>query len=212
MLNKITSPLAVAALLLLAGATAVPTSVALGENEFLMWGVGIFAFGAVFIAMLLILKIWKWKHFARIKAAGRGWLFLLMNAATIALFPAAVLHLRIIGQMYPDKFMHNDALGLALMGAWNLALFTLVATNILFLIALPRTTLPAKMALRCGRRSKELNMWRVIFAVLLIIDLCFLAIAINIGAVMGVVAAAVYMYVIFALHAGKVAWKEGIRQ
>lgn len=204
--------MAVAALLLLAGATAVPTSVALGENEFLMWGVGIFAFGAVFIAMLLILKIWKWKHFARIKAAGRGWLFLLMNAATIALFPAAVLHLRIIGQMYPDKFMHNDALGLALMGAWNLALFTLVATNILFLIALPRTTLPAKMALRCGRRSKELNMWRVIFAVLLIIDLCFLAIAINIGAVMGVVAAAVYMYVIFALHAGKVAWKEGIRQ
>lgn len=204
--------MAVAALLLLAGTTAVPTSVALGENEFLMWGVGIFAFGAVFIAMLLILKIWKWKHFARIKAAGRGWLFLLMNAATISLFPAAVLHLRIIGQMYPDKFMHNDALGLALMGAWNLALFTLVATNILFLVALPRTTLPAKMALRCGRRSKELNMWRVIFAVLLIIDLCFLAIAINIGAVMGVVAATVYMYVIFALHAGKVAWKEGIRQ
>lgn len=204
--------MAVAALLLLAGATAVPTSVTLGNYELLMWGVGIFAFGVVFITILLIFKIWKWKHFTRVKAAGKGWLFLLMNTATVAQFPATILHLRIIGQMYPDKFMHNDALGLALMGAWNLAFFTLIATNILFLIAMPHTTLPALMAMRCKRRSKELNMWRVIFAILLIINLCFLAIAINIGAVMGIIAAAVYMYVIFSLHAGKIAWKEGIRR
>lgn len=212
MLKKITSPTAVAALLLLAGATAVPTSIAIDNNEYLPWGVGLLSFGVTFITFLLIFKIWEWKHFVRVKAAGKGWLFWLMNAATVSLIPAAALHLHIIGHMYPDKFMHNDALGLALIGAWNLALFTLIATNIMFIIAMPHTTLPAKMALRCARRSKELNMWRVIFAILLIINLCFLAIAINIGAVMGIIAAAVYMYVIFSLHAGKIAWKEGIRQ
>ena len=98
-----------------------------------------------------------------------------------------------------------------LAGAWSLGLFALIATNILFLIALPHTTLPAQMAVRCERRSKELNMWRVIFAILLFIDIIYLALCIGSGAVMGIVAAAVYMYVIFALHAGKVAWKEGIR-
>lgn len=211
MLKQISSPPAVSALLLLAGATAVPTAIALGNNEFLQWGVGIFTLGMVFIAFLLLLKIWRWEHFARIKAIGRGYMFLLMNAATVALFPAAVLHLRIIGQMYPDRYMCNDALGMALAGAWSLGLFALIATNILFLIALPHTTLPAQMAVRCKRRSKELYMWRVIFAILLFIDIIYLALCVSCGAVMGIVAAAVYMYVIFALHAGKVAWKDGIR-
>lgn len=203
--------MAVSALLLLAGATAVPTAITLDNNEFLQWGVGIFTLGAAFIIILLLLKIWRWEHFARIKAIGRGYMFLLMNAATVALFPAAVLHLRIIGQMYPDRYMHNDALGLALAGAWTLGLFALIATNFLFLIALPHTTLPARMAVRCKRRSKELNMWRVIFAILLFIDIIYLALCVSCGAVMGIIAAAVYMYVIFALHAGKVAWKDGIR-
>lgn len=203
--------MAVSALLLLAGATAVPTAITLDNNEFLQWGVGIFTLGAVFIIILLLLKIWRWEHFARIKAIGHGYMFLLMNVATVALFPAAALHLRIIGQMYPDRYMHNDALGLALTGAWALGLFALIATNFLFLIALPHTTLPARMAVRCKRRSKELNMWRVIFAILLFIDIIYLALCVSCGAVMGIVAAAVYMYVIFALHAGKVAWKDGIR-
>lgn len=211
MLKQISSPPAVSALLLLAGATAVPTAIALGNNEFLQWGVGIFTLGMVFIAFLLLLKIWRWEHFARIKAIGRGYMFLLINAATVALFPAAVLHLRIIGQMFPDRYMCNDALGMALAGAWSLGLFTLIATNILFLIALPHTTLPARMAVRCKRRSKELNMWRVIFTILLFIDIIYLAVCVSCGAVMGVVAAVVYMYVIFALHAGKVAWKDGTR-
>ena len=211
MLKRISSPLAVSALLLLAGTTAVPTAIALENNEFMQWGVGIFTLGAVFIAFLLLLRIWRWEQFARIRAIGRGYMFLLMNAATVALFPAAVLHLRIIGQMYPERYVHNDALGLALVGAWSLGLFALIATNVLFLIALPHTTLPARMAVHCKRRSKELNMWRVIFAILLFIDIIYLALCIGSGAVMGIVAAAVYMYVIFALHAGKVAWKEGIR-
>lgn len=211
MLKQISSPMAVSALLLLAGATAVPTAITLDNNEFLQWGVGIFTLGAVFITFLLLMKIWRWEQFARIKAIGRGYMFLLMNAATVALFPAAVLHLRIIGQMFPDRYMCNDALGMALAGAWSLGLFALIATNILFLIALPRTTLPAQMAVRCKRRSKELNMWRVIFAILLFIDIIYLALCVSCGAVMGIVAAAVYMYVIFALHAGKVAWKDGIR-
>lgn len=211
MLKQISSPMAVSALLLLAGATAVPTAITLDNNEFLQWGVGIFTLGAVFITFLLLMKIWRWEQFARIKAIGRGYMFLLMNAATVALFPAAVLHLRIIGQMYPDRYMHNDALGMALAGAWSLGLFALIATNILFLIALPHTTLPAQMTVRCKRRSKELYMWRVIFAILLFIDIIYLALCVSCGAVMGIVAAAVYMYVIFALHAGKVAWKDGIR-
>ena len=103
MLKRISSPLAVSALLLLAGATAVPTAIALENNEFMQWGVGIFTLGAVFIAFLLLLRIWRWEQFARIRAIGRGYMFLLMNAATVALFPAAVLHLRIIGQMYPER-------------------------------------------------------------------------------------------------------------
>lgn len=211
MLNKITSPAACSALLLLAGATAIPTSIALENYELLFWGAGVFAFGVVFITYMLIFGIWRWKHFARMRAVGKWRLFLLMNIATIALFPAAMLHLRFIGWIFPDRFMHNDALGLALIGAWSMGFFVLIATNILFLIALPHTTLPAQMAMRCKRRSKELNMWRVIFAILLFIDIIYLALCIGSGAVMGIVAAAVYMYVIFALHAGKVAWKEGIR-
>ncbi len=211
MLKKITSPTAVSALLLLAGTTAIPAGFA-GNADILQMGIGVFSLGVVSALFQFFFKVWRWEHFLRIRAMGRGWLFLLMNAATVALFPAAVLYLRIIGVLYPERYGHSDALGMALMGAWALSLLTLIVTNVLFIIAQPHTTLPARMAMRCARRSKELNAWRVVFALLLLADIIFLAISINVGAVMGVVAAAVYMYVIFSLHAGKIAWKEGIRK
>ncbi|MBQ8270287.1 MAG: hypothetical protein IJZ22_03630 [Bacteroidaceae bacterium] len=210
MLKKITSPTAVSALLLLAGATAIPAGIA-NDIEILQMGIGVFTLGVVSALFQYLFKVWRWEHFLRIRAMGRGWLFLLMNTATVALFPAAALYLRIIGAMYPERYGHSDALGLALIGAWTLNLFTLIATNVMFLVALPHTTLPARMAMRCARRSKELNTWRVVLALLLLADIVFLAISVSVGAVMSIVAAAVYMYVIFSLHAGKIAWKEGVR-
>lgn len=210
MLKKITSPTAVSALLLLAGATAIPAGIA-NDIEILQMGIGVFTLGVVSALFQYLFKVWRWEHFLRIRAMGRGWLFLLMNTATVALFPAAALYLRIIGAMYPERCGHSDALGLALIGAWTLSLFTLIATNVMFLVALPHTTLPARMAMRCARRSKELNTWRVVLALLLLADIVFLAISVSVGAVMSIVAAAVYMYVIFSLHAGKIAWKEGVR-
>ena len=213
MINKLTSPPVVSSLLMIAGATAIPTALASNGTERaeqLLWGIGIFTFGAVLTVLFIVFKIWKWKHFARVKATGKWRLFLIMNAATVALFPAAVLHLHIIGRMYPDNFMHNDVLGFALIGAWSLNTIALLVTNILFVCALPHTTLPAPMSVRCSRNSKELNAWRVVLALFFVADVAFLAMSINIGAVAGIVAATAYMYVLFSLHAGKVTWKNEI--
>lgn len=221
MLKRLTSPLAVAALLLLAGATAIPTALAYeGEiidsvmrKDIFHIGVGIFTLGVVFTAVLMIFKIRQWEHFSRMKAVNKWWLFLLMNATTVALFPAAKIYLDLFVWLHAEDLDGtSDTLAIPLAGMLTLALFTLVATNILLLLALPHTTLPAQMKIRYTHTSKELNAWRVALVPLLLLNIIYLALSIMMGAIMGVIAASVYMYVIFSLHAGKIAWKEGLRK
>lgn len=221
MLKKITSPTAVTALLLLTGATAIPTALAYdGEiidsvmrKDIFHIGVGIFTLGVVSTVVLMIFKIRQWKHFSRIKAVNKWWLFLLMNATTLALFPAAKIYLDLFAWLHAEDLDGtNDTLAIPLVGMLTLALFTLVATNILLLLALPHTTLPAQMKIRYTHTSKELNAWRVALVALLLLNIIYLALSIMMGAIMGVIAASVYMYVIFSLHAGKIVWKEGLRK
>lgn len=220
MLKRLTSPFAVAALLLLAGAMAIPTALAYeGEiidsimyKDIFHIGLGIFTLGVVFTAVLMIFKIRQWEHFGRMKAINKWWLFLLMNATTVALFPAANIYLKVYAWLYAEDMGTSDTLAIPLAGMLILALFTLVATNILLLLALPHTTLPAPMKIRYTHTSKELNAWRVALVALLLLNIIYLALSIMMGAIMGVIAASVYMYVIFSLHAGKIAWKEGTRK
>lgn len=221
MLKKITSPTAVTALLLLAGATAIPTALAYdGEiidsvmrKDIFHIGVGIFTLGVVSTVVLMIFKIRHWEHFSRIKAVNKWWLFLLMNATTLALFPAAKIYLDLFAWLHAEDLDGtSDTLAIPLAGMLTLALFTIVATNILLLLALPHTTLPAQMKIRYTHTSKELNAWRVALVALLLLNIIYLALSIIMGAIMGVIAASVYMYVIFSLHAGKIAWKEGLRK
>lgn len=221
MLKRLTSPLAVAALLLLAGATAIPTALAyeseiidsVMRKDIFHIGVGIFTLGVVFTAVLMIFKIRQWEHFGRMRAVNKWWIFLLMNATTVALFPAAKIYLDLFVWLHAEDLDGtSDTLAIPLAGMLTLALFTLVATNILLLLALPHTTLPAQMKIRYTHTSKELNAWRVALVALLLLNIIYLALSIMMGAIMGVIAASVYMYVIFSLHAGKIAWKEGIRK
>ena len=111
-------------------------------------------------------------------------------------------------RLHADNLGTSDAIAIALAGMWILALATFVATNIFLLLALPHTTLPAPMKIRYTYTSKELNAWRVALVLLLFLDIIYLAISIGMGTIMGVIAAMVYMYVLFSLHAGKIAWKE----
>jgi hypothetical protein len=215
MLKIITSPTAVTVLLMLAGATAIPTALtykgelpAINALDVFHIGVGLFTLGVVFSAVQIIFKIRKWEHFARIKAVGKLWIFLLMNFVTLALFPAASIYLRCFMQLHAADWGTSDTLAIPLVGMWLLAFVALVATNLFLLLALPRTTLPAPMRIRYAHTSKELNAWRVAFITLLLLDIIYLALSIIMGAVMGVIAATVYMYVIFSLHAGKIMWKE----
>ena len=219
MIKKITSPPAVTALLMIAGATAIPTAISMGNSnigsingkELLQLGVGIFALGAVLITFLLIFKIWRWEHFARVRAVGEWWLFALMNTATLALYPAFILYFHILNNIYPALQMQEVIHDYAIVGAWSLNTINLIVTNILFVCALPHTKLPAPMKVRYSGSSKELNAWRVIFALFFLADTIYLAICINVGAVTGIISAIIYMYVLFALHAGKVEWKEKMR-
>ena len=213
MLKKITSPIAVAALLLAAGATAIPTAIGMGatdsatRNDFLLQATGFFTLGAVATVFLYIFKIWRWKHFAQITVPGRWWLFLILNSATAALIPGAWGHLKFITTLFPE-LLNSETMGVAFLGAVSLTLFAFIITNLLFFAAQPHTLLPAKMSLRYSGSSKELNAWRVVFAPMLFADIVFLSICVNTGAVTGIIAAVVYAYVLFALHAGKIAWKE----
>lgn len=215
MLKSITSPTAVTALIMLAGATAIPTALtykgelsAINALDVFHIGVGLFTLGVVFAAVQIIFKIRRWEHFARIKAVNKWWLFLLMNAATLALFPAADIYLRCFMQLHAAEWGISDTLTIPLMGMWLLTFAALVATNFFLLLALPHTKLPAPMAIRYTHTSKELNAWRVVLVLLLLFNTIYLALCVAMGAVMGVIAAAVYMYILFSLHAGKIAWKE----
>ena len=216
MIKKMTSPPAIMALLMLTGATAIPTAIGMGNSdigvinskELLQLGIGVFALGAVLITFLLIFRIWRWEHFARVRAVGEWWLFALMNIATIALYPAYILYFHILSHIYPALQMQEVIHDYAIVGAWSLNTINLIVTNVLFVCALPHTTLPAPMRVRYSGSSKELNAWRAIFAIFFLADIIYLAICINVGAVTGVLSAIVYMYVLFALHAGKVEWKE----
>ena len=213
MINKLTSPPVVSSLLMIAGATAIPTALATSgaeRAEQLLWGIGIFTFGAVLTVLFIVFKIWKWKHFARVRAASKGWLFAIMNIATLLTYPAAWLHLRFIGRIFPAVGENETIMEMAPIGAWSLNTVALLVTNILFAFAMPHTTLPSPMKVRCSRNSKELNAWRVVLALFFVADVEYLALSINIGAVAGIVAATAYMYVLFSLHAGKVTWKDEI--
>lgn len=210
MFKNLTSPIAAAALLLLAGATAIPTGIAfINEGatqrilgcDILNFGVGILTTGVVFTLFQMAFKIRKWEHFARIKAI-EGWkLFLLLNIAHITALLAQIAHVYIS--------LGNEEY---LMFGWYIALiitaYLAIATNIIFLAAMPHTKLPAQMALRYTHTSKELNAWRVFFVLLLLGDIVLLTVGIYYGFIMGIIDAAVYLYIIFALHAGKIAWKE----
>ena len=209
MFKNLTSPIAAAALLLLAGATAIPTGIAFineGSTQVILgcdilnFGVGILTTGVVFTLFQMAFKIRKWEHFARIKAI-EGWkLFLLLNIAHITALLAQIVH---------ERFTSNDEF---LMFGWYVALiitaYLAIATNIIFLAAMPHTKLPAQMTLRYTHTSKELNAWRVFFVLLLLGDIVLLTVGIYYGFIMGIIDAAVYLYIIFALHAGKIAWKE----
>ncbi len=217
MLKTITSPTAVTALLMLAGATAIPTALTykgeLFANNALRYdvyhiGVGLFTLGIVFTAVQIIFRIRRWEHFSRIKAVGKWKLLLLMNVATLSLFPAAKIYMRIFVLLHAESLGNSDTVAIPLAAMWITALLAFAATNVFILIAFPRTKLPAPMNMRYTHSSKELNAWRVAFVVLMLIDTVYLALSIMMGAVMGVIAASVYMYVIFSLHAGKIAWKE----
>lgn len=216
MIKKITSPLAIAALLMLAGAMAIPVTISANgtdaascsNRELLLWGIGIFTLGVTFVTFLLLFKIWRWEHFLRVRAVGKVWLFLLMNAVTLAIFPSVKIYLRFFVWLYSDLLGISDTILIPLVGIcfWNLVI--LVMTNIILLLALPHTKLPAPMKIRYSHSSKELNAWRVLLAILFLLNTIYLALCTAMGAVMGIIAAVVYMYVLFSLHAGKIAWKE----
>ncbi len=209
MFKNLTSPIAAAALLLLAGATAIPTGIAFineGSTQVILgcdilnFGVGILTTGVVFTLFQMAFKIRKWEHFARIKAI-EGWkLFLLLNIAHITALLAQIVH---------ERFTSNDEfLMFGIYVALVLTAYLAIATNLIFLAALPHTKLPTQMALRYSHTSKELNTWRVFFVLLLLGDIVLLVWGIYHGFIMVIIDAAVYLYIIFALHAGKIAWKE----
>ena len=209
MFKNLTSPIAAAALLLLAGATTIPTGIAFineGSTQVILgcdilnFGVGILTTGVVFTLFQMAFKIRKWEHFARIKAI-EGWkLFLLLNIAHITALLAQIVH---------ERFTSNDEfLMFGIYVALVLTAYLAIATNLIFLAALPHTKLPTQMALRYSHTSKELNTWRVFFVLLLLGDIVLLVWGIYHGFIMVIIDAAVYLYIIFALHAGKIAWKE----
>ena len=214
MLKKITSPTAVTALLLLAGATAIPTALAYSKEEFQYsllrediyhLGVGLFALGVVFSAILIIFKIRQWEHFARIKAAGRRWIMAMSLAATAAIIPGTYTYSVIQILLFNEW---DVATSTRAMVAWIFVIYIMLPLNVLLLLALPRTKLPAPMQMRHTHTSKELNAWRVFFTLLLVADIFILATSIISGFVPGIVSAVVYMYILFALHTGKIEWKE----
>ena len=214
MLKNITSPTAVTALLLLAGATAIPTALAYGVEEHRYsilredvyhLGVGLFALGVVFMAIQIIFKIRKWEHFARIKAVRRRWLMAMSLATTLAIYPGIIIYSIIQIRLFNEW---DVATSTRIMVAWVFVLYILLPLNALLLLSLPRTKLPATMRMRYSHTSKELNAWRVFFTLLLVTDIFILATSLINGFVTGIVAAVIYMYILFALHTGKIEWKE----
>lgn len=165
-------------------------------------GNGLASFSLSMLVFLFIAKVKRWSDFRLIKALERGWLILISVSSAVLAFPSSFWYFTMRAQRgdYPPN---HDTLAIPLAGAAVGNFILLVFVTVLVIFVSQNCVLPVTIGLNPVKKSKirfaSVMFWMFVgvMAVILICDIID-------GNQLDIPRMMAYLYVAFAIRAGKV--------
>ena len=165
-------------------------------------GNGLASFSLSMLVFLFIAKVKRWSDFRLIKALERGWLILFSVSSAVLAFPSSFWYFTMRAQRgdYPPN---HDTLAIPLSDAAVGSFILLIFVTVLVILVSGNCDLPASIGLKSMKKSKfrfaDLMFW-ILVSVLTVILIC----DIIDGNQFDIPRVMAYLYVAFAIRAGKV--------